>query len=77
MEHRLVLYDLLGTLNEHPRVDVEFSSLEGVVFGIGTPERDKLEIMRQALAHSERTGRKDFRFYQMAFHARKGTLLRL
>jgi hypothetical protein len=74
-EYRIVRPDSSGLLSDAPCVEYEFSSLVGIVFGMRTSEPHKLEIMKQVWAQCKRTGRKDFKFYQVAYLASKGHLV--
>jgi len=78
-EYRIFMPDALGMHadNEHRLVQYDFSSLEGIVFGIRTSEVHKLELIKQISSQCEKVGRTDFAFYQMAYNATKGHLIRV
>lgn len=76
-EYRIVLPDTLGLGDEHRLAEYDPSTLSGIVFGMKTPERHKLEIMRQVARYCERVGRKDFDFFQIAYNTRTGCLVRV
>jgi hypothetical protein len=52
------------------KLKYQFSDLEGIVFGIRTPEDDKSEIIRIIEEKYRSENRTDFKFYQ-AFYSRK------
>lgn len=78
-EYRIFWADVLDIHTEtaDALVEYEFSALIGVVFGLRTEEKHKIEVMRLIEADCARTGRKDFAFHQMAYQGSKGCLVRL
>ncbi len=76
-ECRIVQPDMLGLYEQDADavVEYDFSCLAGIVFGLRSGERDKLEVMRIVRAICAQTGRKDFTFQQMRYDASKGCLV--
>jgi hypothetical protein len=65
-EHRLTYVDTLRDLST-PATRVlryDFMALEGVVFGIRTPDRDKVEIIQRIQKKCRQHGRATFAFSQ-------------
>lgn len=71
-EYRLVLVgNLLDfSIPQNRTLNYEFSDLEGIIFGIETPQEKKLAISRVIEEKCRAVGRKDFKFYQ-AFYSRE------
>jgi hypothetical protein len=63
-EHRLVLWDMLGTVERNRMARYDFGSLCGVVFGMRTPTEEKLRIMRILQAKCAAAKRDDFELFQ-------------
>lgn len=68
-ETRLILFSLLGDISEPRcrRLTYDFSSLKGIIFGIRTPETDKLKIIETIHKKCRQNNRTDFEFFQ-AYH---------
>lgn len=68
-EHRLILdefcYDYSNPKDRTLRY--EFSSLHGLIFGINTPEKDKIKIIKIIYKKCIEHKRTDFKFYQAYF----------
>jgi hypothetical protein len=76
-EYRFFLADILN-LGDEPAnrlVQYDLSSLVGIVFGLRTSEKRKLELMKAAVALCKSAGRSDVVFHQMAYSATQGRLL--
>jgi len=76
-EYRFFLADILN-LGDEPTnrlVQYDLSSLVGIVFGLRTSEKHKLELMKAAIALCNSAGRSEFAFHQMAYSATHGQLL--
>ncbi len=65
-ESRLILYSMIADLNEAKRrtLTYNFSSLKGIIFGIGTPDNDKLKIIETIHKKCKENKRTDFEFFQ-------------
>lgn len=53
----------------------DFRDLEGIIFGMRTPQDEKLEIRRIITQKCKATGRKSFPFYQAGFDAATGQIV--
>ena len=71
-ESRLLLYSLIGDLNERRcrTLTYNFSSLKGIIFGIRTPDSDKLKIIETVHKKCRENNRADFEFFQ-AYYCRE------
>ena len=69
-EHRLVLSSFLTDLKDDKNrvLKYEFSSLEGVIFGIKTPFEKKLKIIKILTDKCKKYKRADFKFYQAHYN---------
>ena len=70
-EYRLVLAGLI-TDYSNPltrKLKYRFSDLKGIIFGINTPEEDKLSIIRVIQEKCNKESRKEFEFYR-AYYAK-------
>jgi hypothetical protein len=78
-EYRIVMSDFsdLRSEKEDALVEYDFSCLVGIVFGLRTTERDKLEIMKIIAAECGRARRNEFELYQVTYRASRGCLVRL
>lgn len=64
-KYRLVLNSFMDiSSKKHRTLKYRFTSLDGLIFGIRTPLKDKLKAIKIIKAHCELTGREDFQFYQ-------------
>ena len=77
-EHRLILEDGLGQFNEKGDrpLTYDFSSLKGIIFGIGTPTKDKVkirEIIEEKKKCSE-NNQTDFKYFQAYYSANDGNI---
>ncbi len=52
----------------------KFSSLEGIIFGIKTPDESKLEIMKIIFDKCKKESRADFKFYQACYNSKNGLI---
>jgi hypothetical protein len=75
-EHRLVITArILDYWDENLRkAKYDFSDLEGIIFGIKTPEKEKIEISRIIEDKCRSSGRFDFKFYQAVYSRQTGTI---
>jgi len=71
-EYRLVLTPMATDLSDKSsrKLKYRFSDLEGIVFGIRTPEDAKSDIIRIIEGKCRSENRTDFKFYQ-AFYSKK------
>lgn len=71
-EYRLLLSSIFSDYEESPnrKLKYNFYDLEGIIFGIKTPEKDKKEIMDIIKEKCRLEKRTDFKFYQ-AYYSRK------
>jgi hypothetical protein len=69
-EYRLVLQSLIMDYSNPltRKLKYRFSDLKGVIFGIETPEEDKLAIIQVIKEKCDKENRKEFEFYQ-AYYA--------
>ena len=77
-ESRLILYSLIGDLSEQKwrKLAYNFSSLRGIIFGIRTPEADKLEIIATITKKCQENNRTDFKFFQAYYSQETGRIER-
>lgn len=71
-ESRLILHSMLDDLSE-PRkrtLTYDFRSLKGIIFGIRTPDSDKMKIIETIHKKCRENHRSDFEFFQ-AYHCHK------
>jgi hypothetical protein len=70
--YRLVLSEVASdrSADSLRKYRYNFSDLEGIVFGIATPETDKLDIIRIIQRKCAQENRQQFQFYQ-AYYARQ------
>lgn len=75
-EFRLILASSLSDYSDkNDRVlKYDFSSLEGLIFGINTTKENKLKIMKIIDDKCNETGRDDFKFYQAYYSPDKGCI---
>jgi hypothetical protein len=67
-EHRLIYYSMIADLTSEDRtLKYDFSSLEGIIFGVRTPTIKKIEIMKTIEKKCRENARFDFKFYQASF----------
>jgi hypothetical protein len=76
-EYRLILpgggtdYSLSKDMR---KATYDFVDLEGVIFGMNTPHKDKLDVMRIIEGKCRKEGRTDFKFYQAYYSAENGQI---
>ncbi|MEE7628084.1 DUF2971 domain-containing protein [Methylobacter sp. Wu8] len=72
-EYRLILASSMTDFSDKKdrTLIYDFSSLEGLIFGINTKNEDKLKIMEILDKKLEETGREDFKFYQAYYSPEK------
>lgn len=71
-EYRLIMNRTGGGIDKEDRtLKYEFSSLEGLIFGINIKREDKLKIIKIIEDKCKETGRKDFKFYQAYYSHEK------
>ena len=75
-EYRLVIPSFFSDIkNKRNRIfKYNFSSLEGIVFGIKTSNEEKFEIMKIIIDKCKKESRTDFKFYQAYYNAKKGLI---
>ena len=75
-EYRLILAENLSRLDEEENrtLTYNFSSLKGIIFGINTPDEDKLRIIDIIQKKCEKNNRTDFKFYQAYYSPRNGDI---
>jgi len=68
-EYRVILSNSLTDLSESSKrvLNYDFSSLQGMIFGINTKEEDKLELINIIEKKCREYSRNDFKFYQAYF----------
>ena len=68
-EYRLILSSSLIDLSESSKrvLNYEFSTLQGIIFGINTKHEDKLELIKIIEKKCKEHNRSDFKFYQAYF----------
>jgi hypothetical protein len=78
-EFRIVMSDMLGLRQDKAsaKVTYDFASLVGIVFGMRTPDNDKVAIIKQVRSMCERAKRTDFAFHQMKYDGANGCLTRI
>jgi hypothetical protein len=75
-EYRLVIPEMILDYSDDNlrKTKYEFTDLEGIIFGIKTPQKDKIEISRIIEDKCRSTGRFDFKFYQAFYSRQTGTI---
>ena len=75
-EYRLVLSGSMTdySQDESRALKYRFSDLKGIIFGIKTPEEDKLAIIRVIQAKCAKENRKEFEFYQTYYAKSTGKI---
>lgn len=67
-EQRLVYYSSLADVSADDRtMQYDFSSLEGIIFGVRTPTSDMMKIIEIIKRKCQKNGRADFKFYRADF----------
>ncbi|NVZ66377.1 DUF2971 domain-containing protein [Pseudomonas gingeri] len=67
-EHRLIYYSMIADLSAEDRtLTYDFSSLEGIIFGVRTPTTKKIAIAKVIEKKCRESARSDFKFYQANF----------
>lgn len=68
-EHRLILDEMSSNKSElkHRLYKYNFSDLEGIIFGIKTPEEYKRKIVKIIIDKCQKESRTDFSFYQARY----------
>lgn len=67
-EYRLVYYSMLSDLSHEDRtLTYDFSSLEGIIFGVRTPLDKKIAIAKVIEKKCRESARSNFKFYQANF----------
>jgi hypothetical protein len=74
-EFRLIIPDILGLKAKHPTAKFEFSELAGLVFGLKTSTKDKLEIIRIIDEKCRQNNREKFIFKQITYDPSQGRLV--
>lgn len=77
-EHRIVLEkELLSMTKDDPnskKISYDFNLLKGIIFGLKTPESEKMEIIELIQNKCKESNRKDFKFYQAEYDEFKGEI---
>ena len=75
-ESRLILHSMLDDLSEERKrtLTYNFNSLKGIIFGIRTPDTDKLKIMETILKKCQENKQKDFEFFQAYYCYETGNI---
>ena len=75
-EQRLVLSSSISELNEKSDrlLHFNFSSLDGIIFGIKTPREAKYKILKIILDKCQKEKRTDFNFYQSIYNPKNGKI---
>ena len=75
-EYRLMMSSFLSDIQNknNRKFKYNFSSLEGIIFGIKTPSEDKLEIIKIIYDKCKRKSRTDFKFYQAYYDSNTGRI---
>ena len=74
-ETRLILNGLLGDLDKQSRVlTYDFSSLKGIIFGIRTPDSEKLKVIEIISKKCHENDRNDFELFQAYYCHESGRI---
>ena len=75
-EYRLVIPSFFSDIKKKSNriFKYNFSSLEGIIFGIKTSNEEKLEIMKVIIDKCKKKSRTDFKFYQAYYNSKKGLI---
>jgi hypothetical protein len=75
-EYRIIVPDFMHSLEspEDRKLRYDFETLEGIVFGFRTATDEKVRIMKIVEKKCLETRRKDFKFFQAEYDARKGQM---
>ena len=74
-ETRLVLYSLLGDLDNRSRaLTYDFDTLKGIIFGIRTSNYDKQKIIEIIHKKCQENNRTDFKFFQAYYSPESGSI---
>ncbi|AKN34262.1 hypothetical protein Ccar_25895 (plasmid) [Clostridium carboxidivorans P7] len=75
-EHRLIINDFFHDYSkkESRKIKYNFDDLEGIIFGIKTPNSDKVKIMEIIEKKCRVSGRKNFNFYQAEYCRKSGQI---
>jgi hypothetical protein len=75
-EYRLVLNELIIDFADplKRKLKYRFSDLKGIIFGMNTPEEDKLAIIRVIQEKCRKENREDFEFYQAYYAKHPGSI---
>jgi len=75
-EYRLILSSSFFDLSEKSKrvLNYEFSTLQGLIFGINTKGKDKLELIKIIEKKCKECNRSDFKFYQAYFCFKDGCI---
>jgi hypothetical protein len=75
-ERRLVYYSMIDDLGPGDRtLKYDFSSLEGIIFGVRTSTVEKIKIMRIIEKKCCESARSDFKFYQANFSSNQNEMV--
>jgi len=75
-EQRLVITELMTDFTplERRKLTYEFADLEGIIFGMNTPEEKKFAIVKIIQEKCKKEGRTDFKFYQAYYDSHAGKI---
>ena len=75
-EYRLIIPSCLSDIQKkcNRMFKYNFSSLEGIIFGIKTPYEEKLKTMKIIFDKCKKESRTDFKFYQAYYNPKKGLI---
>ena len=75
-ESRLILHSMIADLSDGRRrtLTYNFSSLKGIIFGIGTPDNCKLKVIEVIHKKCQENKRTDFEFFQAYYCHKTGEI---
>ena len=76
-EYRLIMASSFVETKEDKNnriFEYNFSDLEGIIFGMKTPNEKKLEIIKTIFDKCKKESRTDFKFYQADYNSKKGLI---
>jgi hypothetical protein len=73
-EYRLLHIDSLGVVESNRTFKYDFTSLSGIVFGMGTRPADKLKVIEILRRKCDEHSRQGFEFLEARYNRRTGTI---
>lgn len=69
-EHRLLLNNMFGSFYDKKdrTLKYQFNNLEGIIFGMKCPDKNKREIIKIIINKCQKEGRDNFKFYQAYYN---------